>query len=123
MPGILICKTLNEVFYWELGKNKDDLSMALPSMELSHSKRIFFFFSKCRLGEEISSFGCDCCSGTDKVTENSGTHAPEHYKSRKAPRWGRDLLTAMTRWAGSDRTARPWVFSPTLFCSLCALLL
>ena len=59
-------------------------------MELSHSKLnefFFFFLSKCLvLGEEISSFGCDCCSRTHKVTENSGTHAPEHYKSRKAPR-------------------------------------
>lgn len=84
---------------------------------------LFIYQIKCLvLGEEISSLGCDCCSGTHKVTENPGTHAPEHYKSPKAPRWGRDLLTVMTRWAGSDRTARPRLFSPAS-APVCALLL
>ena len=76
---------------------------------------LFTYQSKCLvLGEEISSLGCDCCSGTHKLTENPGPHAPEHYKSPKAPRWGRDLLTVMTRGRGQTGQRVPGFLAPPL---------
>lgn len=52
------------------------------------------------------------------MTENSGTHAPEHYKSRStAVRAG--LADRYDAMGGSDRTARPRVFRPRLCSPLC----